>query len=67
MRPRSKPIPSVNELVEAVPRPGLALPQSQPSFLLKPFGFMGKGQSVTEWGTIRGMAYEGRGGDKPKP
>jgi hypothetical protein len=53
---------SFRDLIEAGLRATLDPPKPAAPFRLKPFGFKGKGQSISDWSTIRDLAYEGRGG-----
>jgi hypothetical protein len=53
-------------LIETGLRKALDEPKSSEPFRLKPFGFAGEGQTVTDWGTIRELIYEGRGGAEPE-
>ena len=53
---------SFRDLIEAGLRATLDPPKPAAPFRLEPFGFKGKGQSISDWNTIRDLAYEGRGG-----
>jgi len=59
---RPQPAASFRDLIEAGLRATLDPPKPAAPFRLKPFGFKGKGQSISDWSTIRDLAYEGRGG-----
>ena len=55
---------SFRQVVEEGLRLAVREQASGSRFRLKPFGFKGDGQIMTDWSTIRDTIYEGRGGDR---
>jgi hypothetical protein len=53
---------SFRQVVEAGLRLAIADQKATKRFRLKPFGFKGDGQIVTDWAAVRETIYEGRGG-----
>ena len=54
---------SFREVVEKGLRLAVSERKNSPRFRLKPFGFKGDGQAMTDWSAILDTIYEGRGGN----
>jgi hypothetical protein len=55
---------SFRELIEAGLRQAIDRKPPASIFRMKPFGFRGEAQLEQDWGAIREMIYQGRGGSK---
>ena len=53
---------SFRQVVEAGLRLAITEQKATRRFRLKPFGFKGDGQIMTDWAAVRETIYEGRGG-----